>query len=108
MILGAGVFDQHIGSKWHTAAFGMSGDTALNLEWRLQHGELPGLDRAPRVVVVLCGTNDLRDAKVMRDSTKALREAATAAEAILSAAPAVVARCGFNPLEVLCTWLSIC
>jgi len=86
-----GVFDQHIGSKWHTAAFGMSGDTALNLEWRLQHGELPGLDRAPRVVVVLCGTNDLRDAKVMRDSTKALREAATAAEAILSAAPAVVA-----------------
>lgn len=39
------------------ANFGMSGDRARHLLWRLRHGELSGLD--PRVVVVLVGTNDL-------------------------------------------------
>ena len=42
----------------------MSGDTVPYLRWRLEHGELPKR-RPPRAAVLLVGTNDLRDAKVV-------------------------------------------
>ena len=70
----------------------MSGDTVVNLEWRLQHGELPDREHAPRIIIVLCGTNDLRDAKVTRDDSKILRESITAAESIYAAVPGIVTR----------------
>ena len=38
--------------------WGCAGDTTLNLLWRLQNGEGPAAF-APKVAVVLIGTNDL-------------------------------------------------
>jgi hypothetical protein len=72
---------------------GPAGDTCLNLEWRLRHGELPSASMSPRVVVVMCGTNDLRDAKIARDSSPARREHQTAAHAVLEAAPEIMKTC---------------
>lgn len=85
-----GVLHEYIGSRWPTQALGSSGDTCLNLEWRLRHGELPSASMSPRVVVVMCGTNDLRDAKIARDSSPARREHQTAAHAVLEAAPEIM------------------
>jgi len=42
---------------WNAADFGWGGDTTQNILWRLQNGELDGLQ--PRVAVVLAGTNNL-------------------------------------------------
>jgi alpha-glucuronidase len=52
---------------WHAANFGWGADTTQNILWRLQNGELDGVD--PKVVVVQAGTNNVStkpggDAKV--------------------------------------------
>jgi lysophospholipase L1-like esterase len=52
---------------WNAANFGWGADTIQNILWRLQHGELEGVD--PKVIVLLAGTNNVgktpaRDAKV--------------------------------------------
>src|SRR5262249_24071474 len=52
---------------WNAANFGWGGDTTQNILWRLQNGELDGVQ--PKVVVLLAGTNNLgntpaSDAKV--------------------------------------------
>jgi len=42
---------------WNAANFGWGGDRLQNILWRLQHGELDGVQ--PKVFVVLAGTNNI-------------------------------------------------
>jgi lysophospholipase L1-like esterase len=44
---------------WNAADFGWGGDTTRNILWRLNNGELDGVN--PNVIVLLAGTNDLTD-----------------------------------------------
>jgi lysophospholipase L1-like esterase len=79
---------------WNAGNFGWGADTLQNILWRLEHGELDGVN--PKVVVVLAGTNNVGrtpgdDAKVA-DITKGLeavvalcRKKAPAATVILTA-----------------------
>ena len=45
---------------WNAANFAWGGDTTRNMLWRLDQGELEGVD--PRVIVVMAGTNNLSGA----------------------------------------------
>src|SRR3954468_9523810 len=45
---------------WNAADFGWGADRTQNILWRLQNGELDGVN--PKVVVLLAGTNNLGDA----------------------------------------------
>jgi lysophospholipase L1-like esterase len=42
---------------WNAADFGWGGDTTQNMLWRLEQGELEGVN--PRVIVLLAGTNNV-------------------------------------------------
>jgi lysophospholipase L1-like esterase len=42
---------------WNAANFGWGGDTVQNVLWRLQNGELDGVN--PKVIVVMAGTNNI-------------------------------------------------
>jgi lysophospholipase L1-like esterase len=42
---------------WNAADFGWGGDTVQNILWRLENGELDGVQ--PKVIVLLAGTNNL-------------------------------------------------
>lgn len=44
---------------WNAANFGWGSDTTWNILWRIRNGELEGVN--PRIIVLLAGTNDLRD-----------------------------------------------
>ena len=45
---------------WNAANFGWGGDTVQNVLWRLENGELDGVN--PKVIVVMAGTNNLGNA----------------------------------------------
>jgi len=42
---------------WNAANFGWGGDTTANILWRLQNGELDGVN--PKVIVLMAGANDV-------------------------------------------------
>jgi lysophospholipase L1-like esterase len=42
---------------WNAANFGWGGDTTQNILWRLQNGELEGVN--PKIIVLLSGTNNI-------------------------------------------------
>jgi len=44
---------------WNAADFGWGGDRTQNILWRLENGELDGVN--PKVVILLAGTNNLGD-----------------------------------------------
>ncbi len=82
---------------WNAADFGWGADRVENILWRLQHGELDGVN--PKVIVLLAGTNNVGNrvppagpASVVKNTTKGvwavlqtLREKAPNATVILTA-----------------------
>ena len=56
---------------WNAADFGWGGDTTQNILWRLEHGELDGVD--PKVIVLMAGTNNVGKAGALKwnDATAA-------------------------------------
>lgn len=80
---------------WNAADFAWGGDTVQNILWRLENGELDGVD--PKVIVLLAGTNNLggrppadEDAKVnevadgIREILKVMHEKAPHATIIVT------------------------
>jgi lysophospholipase L1-like esterase len=60
---------------WNAANFGWGADTIQNILWRMQNGELEGIQ--PRVIVLLAGTNNIgsfpaNDARIA-DVTKGIK-----------------------------------
>jgi beta-glucosidase len=53
----AKVWDRYYGPR-RAANFGIGGDRTQHVLWRLDHGELDGIE--PKVVVVMIGTNNMR------------------------------------------------
>jgi lysophospholipase L1-like esterase len=64
---------------WNAADFAWGGDTTGNILWRLDNGELDGVN--PRVIVVMAGTNNL--ARPVADAEAMASEIARGLEAIL-------------------------
>ena len=53
---------------WNAADFGWGGDRTQNILWRLQHGELDGVQ--PKVIVLLAGTNNIPSTGLNEDEEK--------------------------------------
>ncbi|KAL3932287.1 MAG: hypothetical protein SGPRY_000766 [Prymnesium sp.] len=69
--------------QWQPLNFGIGGDRAQDLGWRIQHGLLPAsLD--PRVIVLLIGTNDIGKGE---DPQVALTETCIVAQQLHSIKP---------------------
>ena len=52
---------------WNAGNFGWGADTIQNILWRIEHGELDGVN--PKVIVLLAGTNNVGRASVGGDET---------------------------------------
>jgi lysophospholipase L1-like esterase len=67
---------------WNAADFGWGGDRTENILWRLENGELDGVN--PKVVVIMAGTNNVgRDPD---DATRVSAEVSRGVSAIVDAA----------------------
>ncbi|MBS1795044.1 MAG: hypothetical protein JSS81_14390 [Acidobacteria bacterium] len=64
---------------WNAGNFGWGGDTTQNILWRLENGELDGVE--PKVIVLLAGTNNVGN-KSPTDAAAAKAKAADVARGI--------------------------
>jgi len=75
---------------WNAANFGWGGDKTQNILWRLQNGELDGVN--PKVVVLMAGTNNVGNATPIGDieqrTTDVFRGIAAVVTEIRKRAPA--------------------
>jgi lysophospholipase L1-like esterase len=66
---------------WNAADFGWGGDKTQNMLWRLQNGELDGL--APKIIVLMAGTNNVGRATPLGDAGGRAAEAARGVAAVV-------------------------
>jgi lysophospholipase L1-like esterase len=66
---------------WNAANFGWGGDTTRNILWRLENGELDGVN--PKVIVLLAGTNDVGNASPTGPDDPRIADVVAGIEAIL-------------------------
>jgi lysophospholipase L1-like esterase len=66
---------------WNAGNFGWGGDTVQNILWRLENGELDGVH--PKVIVLLAGTNNLRNIIASDQVDAKVEEVAQGIKAIL-------------------------
>jgi lysophospholipase L1-like esterase len=67
---------------WNAADFGWGADTVQNILWRLEHGELDGVN--PKVIVLLAGTNNVGNGADAADVANGLK---TVVETMQAKAP---------------------
>jgi lysophospholipase L1-like esterase len=66
---------------WNAANFGWGGDTTQNILWRLENGELDGIN--PKVIVLQAGTNNLARVTANDDGAAVAGDVARGIRAIL-------------------------
>ena len=66
---------------WNAADFGWGGDRTQNILWRLDNGELDGVN--PKVVVLLAGTNNVSDLSIGGDNRVKAEDVTRGLQAIL-------------------------
>jgi lysophospholipase L1-like esterase len=68
-------------SGWNAADFGWGADTTQNILWRLDRGELDGID--PKVIVLLAGTNNVGRVPASGDADAAVADITRGVTAIV-------------------------
>jgi lysophospholipase L1-like esterase len=66
---------------WNAADFGWGGDRTQNMLWRLQQGELDGVN--PKVIVLMAGTNNIGNASPTDDTVARAAETVRGVAAVL-------------------------
>lgn len=66
---------------WNAADFGWGADQTQNILWRLENGELDGVN--PKVVVLLAGTNNVSSSYLANESTAKVEDVSRGLEAII-------------------------
>ena len=66
---------------WNAADFGWGADQTQNILWRLENGELDGVN--PKVVVLLAGTNNVGDSSTRGDTDARAADVARGLQAIV-------------------------
>ncbi len=67
---------------WNAGNFGWGADKTQNMLWRLQNGELDGVD--PKVVVLLAGTNNVGNATPLGDAAERAADVTRGVAALVS------------------------
>lgn len=67
---------------WNAANFAWGGDTTRNILWRLDHGELDGVN--PKVIVIMAGTNNLSGGLATRSEDELAADVVRGIDAILA------------------------
>jgi lysophospholipase L1-like esterase/dienelactone hydrolase len=68
-------------SGWNAADFGWGGDKTQNMLWRLQNGELDGVN--PKIVVLMAGTNNVGRATPLGDASQRAADVARGVAAVV-------------------------